>query len=190
MKKHLKKYWPIFGLVFILLIAAYYIINARSGEIKESLVSQLIPEEGIKLENIHYIQHNPEEGMKWTLDAQEVTFSKDRQHISFKDFHLRLEPENRAPVELLGQEGKYSKPLDEIQLWGKVRGVFEDGYQVDTERLLYQQREGTLKSDDYVQIAGPFFSVKGKGLRLDLKRKILLVQSDVKTVVNRKTLTL
>ena len=190
MKKLLKKYWPVFGLVFILLIAAYYLINSRSGDIKDSLVSQLIPAEGIKLENIHYIQHNPEEGMKWTLDAQAVTFSEDREHISFKDFHLRLEPENRAPVELLGQGGKYSKSLDEIQLWGKVRGVFEDGYQVDTERLLYQQREGTLKSDDYIQIDGPFFSVTGKGLRLDLKRKTLLVQSDVKTVIKRKTLTL
>lgn len=190
MKKHLKKYWPIFGLVFILLIAAYYLINSRSGDIKDSLVSQLIPAEGIKLENIHYIQHNPEEGMKWTLDAREITFSNDRQNIYFKDFHLRLEPENRAPVELLGQGGKYSKPLDEIQLWGKVRGLFEEGYQVDAERLVYLQREGTLKSDDYIRINGPFFSVKGKGLCLDLKRKTLLVQSKVKTVINRKSLTL
>ena len=190
MKKLLKKYWPIFGLVFILLIAAYYLIIARSGDIKDSLVSQLIPAEGIKLENIHYIQQNPEEGMKWTLDAREVSFSKDQQNISFKDFHLRLEPENRAPMELSGQGGKYSKSLHEIQLWGKVRGVFEDGYQVETERLLYQQREGILKSDDYIQIAGPFFSLKGKGLRLDLKRKTILVQSDVKTVVNRKTFKL
>ena len=188
MKKFLKKYWPIFGLVFILLIAVYYLIIARTGDVKDSLVSQLIPVEAIK--NIHYIQHNPEEGMKWTLDAQEVIFSKDRQNISFKNFHLRLESENRAPVELQGQGGKYNKSLNEIQLWGKVRGVFEDGYQFKTERLLYQQREGTLKSDDYIQVAGPFFSLKGKGLRFDLKRKTILVQSDVKTVVNRKTFKL
>ena len=129
-------------------------------------------------------------GMKWILDAQEVIFSKDRQNISFKNFHLRLESENRAPVELQGHGGKYNKSLNEIQLWGKVRGVFEDGYQFETERLLYQQREGTLKSDDYIQVAGPFFSLKGKGLRLDLKRKTILVQSDVKTIVNRKTFKL
>lgn len=190
MKKYLKKYWPIFGLVLILLIVAYYLLAARTGGLKDSIVSQLIPEEGIKLENIHYIQHNPDEGMKWTLDASEVKFSKDRQHLSFKDFHLRLEPADRSPVELLGQGGEYNKPRDEIQLWGKVRGIFEDGYRIDTDHLLYQQRKGILRSGDPVRIEGPFFSVRGKGLHLDLGRKNLRILSDVTTIIDRKILAL
>lgn len=190
MKKHLKKYWPIFGLAVISLIVVYYLINARTGDIKDSIISRLIPEEGIRLENIQYIQNNPDEGMKWTLNAREVKFSKDRQHISFEDFKLRLEPENKPPVELVGQQGTYNKSLDEIQLRGRIRGVFEDGYRIDAERLLYQQRKRALKSDDFVRITGPFFSIQGKGLRVDLERKNFQILSDVTTIIDRETLIL
>lgn len=190
MSKLLKKYWPLFGLMLILLIIAYYLFDARNRGIKEAIVSQLLPEEGLKLRNIHYIQHNPDEGLKWMLDAREVTFSKDQNHIFFKEFHLRLEPENRSPVDLLGQEGDYIKSLDEIQLRGKIRGVWEDGYRIDTEQLRYQQRMGTLESDDYVLISGPFFSVRGKGLHLDLEERKLKILSEVNTLIDQMSLKL
>ena len=184
MRKKPQKYWPLLGIVILLIVISFYLIKARYNTIEESIVSYFVSEEGLRLENIHYIQNNPDEGVKWTLDAKEGKFSKDKLHISFKNFRLKLEREKRSTFELEGRGGDYNKASSEINLWGDLRGYTDNGYSIITERIFIKQNECYVKPEERVKIIGPFFSVTGQGLYFNLEGEILKVLSDVTTLID------
>lgn len=181
MKRLLKKHWPLIGIVILIIVVSFYLFKAKDEIIKKPILAKLDSEEGLKLKNIHYTQDDPDEGVKWTLDAKEVKFSKDRQIFSFRNFRLKLEPENRPSMELAGENGDYDKNSGEINLRGDLKGSTDNGYRITANHLLYQQKEGYLKTEEPIIINGPFFSVTGKGLYFNLNQGTLRITSDVTT---------
>ena len=186
MKKLLKNHWPLIAIVTLLSVVSFYLIKAGSVFVQNPILAGLISEEGFKLNNIHYTQDNPDDGIKWILDAEEAKLSKDRQLISFEKFRFKLEPKNRPSIELEGKKGDYDKASGEITLRGDLKGSTNNGYSLTASHLLYKQKEGYLKTDEPVEINGPFFSVVGQGLFFNLKKETLEIISGVTTLINRE----
>ena len=190
MKKLLSKYWPFIGIFIVLILIGYYVTTARQDMVGKTIQSAMSIGEGLRLDNIHYVQNNPDQGVKWTLDAREVKFSKDRQHIFFKDFKLKLEPESRPSIELEGKGGDFNKATSEINLRGTLNGSSNNGYRIVTEHLLYNQKDGYLNTEEHVKITGPFFSISGRGLHYRLDRDNFRVKSHVTTLIKGQSLIL
>jgi len=74
---------------------AFYLLKSGKELIHEPLVKAIISGRGVKLKDIQYVQDDPDKGLKWVLDAQEVRFSEDKKTILFNDFHLKVEPQDR-----------------------------------------------------------------------------------------------
>jgi LPS export ABC transporter protein LptC len=190
MTRFFKKHWPLLGIAILLLVVGLYVMGAQKEIIKESLVKEIVGEEGLKLKNVSYSQNDPTQGMRWTLDAKEVKFSKDKTFISFKDFRLKLRPQNRPTVELKGQKGDYDRTSGEINLSGDLQAYTDNGYRIITEHILYKEKEGYLKTDEPVKILGPFFSVAGRGLYYNPEKETLKIQADVTTRIAKESLIL
>ena len=114
---------------------AFFLFRGGDRPSEDPSLTEQAFEEGLRLKNIHYVENNPEKGIKWVLDANEVSFSKDRQHISFYNFRLKLEPRDSPVIELEGQSGSYNKNSNEISLKGDLRGKSDNGYTILTEEL-------------------------------------------------------
>ena len=190
MKRLIKNHWPLIAIGGLLIVVGLYLINARNEIIQKPAFSYVVSDEGVKLKDIHYTQDNPDEGIKWVLDAREVSLSEDRQFITFRNFRLKLEPKNRPSIELVGEKGDYDKKSGEINLWGDLKGYSDNGYRIITEHVMYKQKENYLKTDEPVKIIGPYFSVEGGSLYLDLEKEILRVISGVTTSINRRMIIL
>jgi len=190
MSKFLKKHWPLAGIGFLLAVVGFYLIQAQKDAIKKFVPFEVDFEQGLKLENIHYTQDDPDDKVKWVLDATEVTFTKDKRFVHFKDFRLKLEPENRPALEFEGLTGVYDKKAGTMTLNGNLRGRTDHGYSIATEGAVYRQKKGDIESDDPVKITGPFFSVEGRGLYVNLEKEILVIRSRVTTSIDRKALIL
>ena len=149
-------------------------------------MAELFTEEGIKLKNIHFTQDDPDDGIKWILDEKEAQLSKDKKFISFKNFRFKLEPPNKPSIELEGEKGDYNKDSGEIHLRGDLKGATNNGYKIAANHLMYQQKEGYLKTEEPVEIQGPFFSVAGRGLFLNLNNETFRVVSGVTTHIDRE----
>ena len=188
MRLFIKRQWPLIGLGILLGVAGLFAFKAGREAVQRHVFKAIAPGEGLKLSDIHYTHDDPDKRMKWILDAREVSFSEDKSSILFHDFKLRLEPEGRAVVTLSGKMGDYVRESGVIKLSGEVKGVSGDGYKMSTDRLLFNEREGYLETDENVWVSGPFFSVKGRGLFVDLGRKIVRVLFDVTTVVDKGAL--
>ncbi len=189
MKKLLKKHWPLIGIGLLLIVVAFYLVPAKKLLMRESIIGDLIPEAGVRLKDIHYVHDNPDDGVKWLLDAKAMTLSKDRQIISFNDFKLKLEPVNKPSIELEGQRGKWNKGSGEINLYGDLRGYTRNGYRIRTDHIRYSGA-GNIESETPVKIIGPFFTVEGQGFRLNIKKETFRLDSDVTTTFDSEALNL
>jgi LPS export ABC transporter protein LptC len=190
MMKYFKKHWPLIGIGTLLIVVSVYFIKSKTEIFQELNLLEVVSEEGLKLENIHYAQENPDDGLKWSLDAKEAGFSNERQLISFRDFRLKLEAENRPTIELEGKRGEYDKNSGEIKLHGELKGYTGNGYEIITEQISYKQKEGCLETEKLVKIIGPFFSISGHGLHLDLRMENLKINSNVTTLIRKGALAL
>ena len=190
MKKILKKHWPLMGIGLLVVVALYYIAKGYVGLLPETLIQGLLPEEGVRLENIHFTQDSPDDRTRWILDAKQAHFSKDRTLVSFSEFKVRLEAENKPFVYLTGQKGDYNQSTGLLGLQGGLHGETEDGYNVLTESLFYEHEQGILKSDKTIRITGPFFSVEGEGLYCNVEKQVLTLKANVTAVIDKKGLNL
>jgi LPS export ABC transporter protein LptC len=185
--RFLSKNWPLLGIVFLVLTVSFFMMDrSRKEVVRKPALPGDVPE-GVKLEDVHFTQEGGDDRVKWSLDAKEVRFSEDRSRITFTQFRLKLEPENRPVVYLVGKTGHYDKTLGELLLTGDLRGRTEDGYTIVTEAATYYQKEGKLTTDEAVFIQGPLFSVEGQGLEYDVDNEVLEIKSKVKTQVSGRS---
>jgi LPS export ABC transporter protein LptC len=186
MKILLKRHWPLLGLGALLLIVAFYLAKSGKELVKTTaLLKDMVSGEGLKLKDIHYRQDDPEDKVKWVLDAEEVQFSEDKKTIKFYDFDLKVDPEGRPGFKLSGKRGNYSKDSKTIELWGELKGFYGDNYQIFTEHLLVSDNLNRLSTEKPVKISGPFFTVKGRGLFADLSDETIKIMSGVTTTLKR-----
>lgn len=186
----LKRHWPLIGILLLLILVVFYWLHSGRHGSDSPMYSDFISREGFRLEDIHYTQDDPEEGIKWILDAREARISKDRKFISFKYFRLKLEPNDRPSIEIEGERGVFDKDSGQINLRENLKGRTENGYRIATDHVMYQQKEGYLKGESAVTIFGPSFTLEGRGLYVDLKREYLSLDADVKAVIKQEALTL
>ena len=171
-------------------VVAFYLMEARKGAVLNSILADADPEESLKLQDIHFAQSTPDKAVKWVLDASEVKISKDQRFISFSNFRLRLEPDNKPAVELEGKRGDYDKSSGNIFLYGDLRGHTDNGYMILTDRATFRQKQGDLETDDPVKIIGPFFSVEGRGLYFNVETETLRILSEATTTIKDEALIL
>jgi LPS export ABC transporter protein LptC len=168
--------------------AVSYLVMSGKGVIGERLLGELLPEEGLKLKDIHYTQDDAAQGFKWILDAEEVTLTGDNESLVFRDFLLQLESKERSPVKLRGKKGGFNRATGVIELWGDLEARSGDGFSFKTDHLLFNQKTGIISTESAVEVAGPFFSIEGQGLFVDLNQRDLKVISNVTTRVDGKAL--
>ena len=183
MRNFLKKRWPLVGIGALILVAAVYIFLGQKGLTAKTASGDGGGGEGIRLEDIHYSHTDPEEKVTWLLDAKVVSFSKDRRFMSFRTFRLQVEAQSRPRLELTGDRGTYDRESGELVLQGNLRGKTDNGYTVVTDYAVYNQKRGDLETEEPVTITGPFFSVQGRGLSLDVKKEFLKIHSEVTTLI-------
>jgi LPS export ABC transporter protein LptC len=180
-----KKQWPLMGMVILVAVVGFYVVQAQRNSPHKSVGPDLPTGEGLKLEDVHFTQDNPDDKVKWVLDAKEARLSKDKEVISFLRFKLMLEPEKRPRVELEGERGEYYRTSEEIRLRGSLKVTTEDGYRITTESAVYMHKQGRLETKDPVKITGPFFSVEGRGLKLNVGKETVHILSDVTTLIEK-----
>jgi LPS export ABC transporter protein LptC len=188
MKRPFIQYSPLAIMLLLFMIVGYYLIKAQQEGTAGVALHDMHSGEGLRMTQLHFIQNNPDEGMKWILDAEQGASSRDMQHIRFKHFRLRLEPEKGPSMELEGIGGEYDKTTHEINLQGNLQGVTNTGYRILTNHMVFHQKERIIRTKEPVKIIGPFFSVEGKGLFLNMETNTLRVLSDVTTRIDKESL--
>lgn len=188
MRKIPLRYLPLTGIILLFITIGFFLIKSNSDKIAETLLDEIMPEEGITLKNASINLVDPDDGSTIILDAEKVTHLKDE--INFSSFRIVIEPDNKLRVRLEGNNGKYYRETGELDLYGELKGETDSGYKIFTEHILYKQKVNSIVTDEPVELAGPYFTLTGKGLHYDLKNEILQVLSDVHSRIKKESLNL
>jgi LPS export ABC transporter protein LptC len=168
---------------FLIASVTVFLFQAGRQPVLQTAAQDKESEEGIRLKDIHYVQDDPLHKVKWTLDASEAKLSKDQQVVTFLDFHLALEPENRPRLTVQGKQGEFDKRSGRLVLEGNLIGQTEDGYRFTTEQAIYNHKQGFLETDKPVKISGDLFSIEGNGLFLDVGKETMKILSNATTLI-------
>ena len=142
--------------------------------------------EGLSLQEAAY-SHETDE-IKWNIDAMKIQFSQDQQHINFTDFLLTISPKNRSPFRVSGERAYYNRVDGTIHMSGNIMGKSDDGYQLETDRASVNEQTKEIKSDAFVKITGPFFTVTGNGFEGQLTQQQFRVLSKTNTNIYKEVL--
>ena len=174
-------------IIFIIIIASYI---ANSSNIVFNLgQKQTAAEdqnEGLNLQGAGY-SHETDE-MKWNIDAAKIQFSQDQQHINFTEFVLTISPKHRSPFKVSGDSASYNRTDGTIHMSGNVIGESDDGYKLETERASVNEQTKEIKSDAFVKITGPFFTITGRGFEGQLAQHQFSILNETHTNINRGVL--
>ena len=173
--------WPIAGIFFLLMIAAFFLFKVPRLIMVSSTTSNFIPGESHKIFDIKYSQDYENGEGKWELKAKEAHFLDKSQIVTLRDVFLKLDSLKKNTFTIKGNEGDYFRESGKIILKGDVIGRSANGYQIETSLLIYRQKDESVETDEPVKVIGPFFRVKGDGLHIDLKRKRFTVKNNVCT---------
>jgi LPS export ABC transporter protein LptC len=136
--------------------------------------------------NIHFTQEDPAKGIRWTLNAESGQVSEDQQVYVLKEIRMKLESKDRPTITLTGQEGTWDGNTEVLNLQGHILVESEDQYRLQTEQLTYDMKGEQLATDQPIRFEGPFFTVEGSGLLIDVKKKTFKIQKHFKTVINSR----
>jgi LPS export ABC transporter protein LptC len=189
MRSFLKKQWPLLGLGILLAVVCFYLFRSGEEVIQETFIEDIMPGEGLRFNGFHYAQNNPDKGVTWAIDAKEMRSSGDMNSISFNEFRMKVTPKDKPGIELTGEKGDYSRESGEMNLWGDLEGVSENGFKFVSDHLLINEKSRQLSTDKPVKIIGPYFSVHGRGLSVDLENETLKIHTNVIAVLNEDPLT-
>lgn len=183
MRKIPKITWPIAGIVFLLMIAAFFLFKVPHLVMVSSTTSNLVPGESLKVSDVKYSQDYKNGEGKWELKAKEAHFLHKSQIVALKDVFLKLDSVEKNSFTIKGNEGDYFRESGKIILKGDVIGRSANGYQIETSLLIYRQKDESVETDQPIRVVGPFFRVEGDGLYIDLKTKKFMVKENVCTTV-------
>jgi LPS export ABC transporter protein LptC len=182
-----KRYLPIAGIVILFVILGYFLVKSPGGKgINKTTISELPPDAGLTGKTLHIVEDHPEEGYRFVLDADQAASSQNEERITLNGVGLRFERKNGLTMEIKGAHGDFNKSLNEISLKGDVQGSSSEGYSISTEDIVFNQKEGVLKTDEPVKMLGPFFSVSGRGLRFYPGKETLRIISNATTMLELK----
>jgi len=168
MRKIPKITWPIAGIVFLLMIAAFFLFKVPHLVMVSSTTSNLVPGESLKVSDVKYSQDYK---------------NGEGEIVALKDVFLKLDSVEKNSFTIKGNEGDYFRESGKIILKGDVIGRSANGYQIETSLLIYSQKDESVETDQPIRVVGPFFRVEGDGLYIDLKTKKFMVKENVCTTV-------
>lgn len=180
------KIWALIVAVGVSAAVAFTLLQSRRNVVSVPVEKSVFSEEGLKMKNVQYRQNDAGAGAKWVLDAKEVRFSQDRDRVSFVNFILKVDRQDRPSLELRGDEGEYSKDSGLLHLWGNLEGWSGDGYRILTDQIVFDEKNRNLSNDRPVKIFGPYFLVEGRGLSVDLQKERFEVLSQVTAIVRKE----
>jgi LPS export ABC transporter protein LptC len=172
-----------------LVVVALYFLKFDKKAIRETILEEILPDEGLVIKGFQYNQEDPDKGIRWALDAEEMRSSDNNNLISFHEFLLTVKTKDRPSIELKGEKGDYSRDSGEINLRGNLEGTSSNGYRIITDQIQINEKTGLLSTDRPVKIFGPFFSIDGQGLSIDVEKETVKILSNVTSVIDEGHIT-
>ena len=144
---------------------------------------ELIPDNvALTLKNIKHTKTRAGKPL-WTLMADSASHSKDGI-TRMKNVHIVFFDRERGNIELTADLGEWISEYRKMTVSSNVIVIRPPGNTLQTEYLEYDEAGNILQTDKMVEINDDHYRVSGKGMRIDVTERTLVLLSEVKAQVD------
>lgn len=172
------------GLIVILLVLAVILILVMGKESKGPLIKILPQGVDIQMKDIVYTDVG-KDGTRMEIRAKTGQYLKEEGKAVFERIIAVLDQPGGHRYTLTGDRGIMWTEKKNIDVYGNVIIMWDDGQKLTTESIHYNGSRRILWTDDPVVHEGPRMRVQGKGLVVYLDKKELKLKSEVKASVQQ-----
>ncbi len=147
-------------------------------------ILSMLPENiDLAVADLHYTQN--EEGLRrWTLDADTAEYDRDSGLATLTVVRLLFyEAGQFGDVNLKADQGQLEQETRQVDVWGNVTVETENGEQLFTERLHYDDQTRQLSTEDPIKFLSADIELTGTGLKVDIDQGHMLVKENVRMIL-------
>jgi LPS export ABC transporter protein LptC len=142
-----------------------------------------IPENvDLTLKNITYTKTRDGEPL-WTLVADSAAHSMEDDITRIANVRMEFFDPQMGDIVLTADQGELSSADRTVKVRTNVKIVSPPGNVMLTDFLEYKEATNSLYTDKEVRINFDQFNVTGKGMQMDVDKRILLILSNVKALL-------
>jgi len=188
--------WQVKKIRLILLCISVCIIGAvlviaLKGEKKQIVIKENTraadnsPGATIELKNVAYSTTNKDNFKEWDLNAQSAQYYQGGETIILEGVEVKLYRPDGSTYSLKGAHGEYNTETKNIKMYGNIIGVMPDNTTVQAETFYYDNAKRQVTTNDTIFIKRSNFTLKGRGMVIDLNKEKLSILSHVKALGSR-----
>ena len=133
----------------------------------------------LALADLHYTQ-NEEGQRRWTLDADKAEYQRGSSLAKLDAVRLLFySTKEYGNINLQSDKGQLIQETRQVDVWGNVILKTEQGEQLYTERLHYDDSNRRLSTDDPIRFLSSQLELTGTGLQIDIDLGRMLVKDKV-----------
>jgi LPS export ABC transporter protein LptC len=117
----------------------------------------------------------------WELEARSVEQQEEIDVMMLEDVKVTYYTSDGKTFVVTGKKGRFHQNSRNMELTGDVVLQMSDGYRLKTESVAYDHAQKKVTSPDPVEIEGDQFRLEGRGMLVDMERKIFKILGQVKT---------
>lgn len=120
---------------------------------------------------------------EWVLNAHSASYFEHTGNLLLNRIHMIFYERNGKRIYLTGERGKLNTTTKDIEVYGNIVVVSEDGYQLRTNSLKYLSSKRHMYTKDRVWIGSKDIIMEGEGLEFDVDTKKITILRDIKTTL-------
>lgn len=118
---------------------------------------------------------------EWTLFARTARMNEKAHAFVLDQVMMAFYADDGGKITVEGKTGTYMEKRKLVSLAGDVKARTHDGIVLLTDRVRYSEDQKILRTNAPVTITGPRFSIKSKGMVVDVTRKHVTFLEQVHT---------
>jgi len=165
-------------------VAVFVGLKARTTErMLPDAVAQVSNESGnLTLHDFEY-RDVKQGNARWTVWAAKAIYFEDKEETELEQVKATFFLKKGGQVELTGDKGIFYTDTNNMEIRDSVVVSYGDGYEIKTDRLFYDRDKGLISTESKLVVKGPQFTLKGKGMLLQIAKRKVSILSHIETTV-------
>lgn len=174
-------------------VGYYLTVTLRAQEDNEHRLKRwtadLSPEVDQRMQDFRRVKMR--DGKKvWEIASRQARYSQDSREVVVEAPEVSLYFSDGAVIALRCREGRVQLDSGEhvatrMELTGDLQMQLGD-FSLRTQEAVYESEPNTISSPGAVQVTGRGFTVEGVGYTVDVTEKLLTLNGEVRTTVDRR----
>ncbi len=173
------------ALIIVAIVAILLFLWEQGKEAGKNILKVLPDNVDVQVRDVLYTDVSAD-GSKWEITAKTVTFVRKENLALFDQVVVKMNPADGRTFIMTGGKGRFWTVTKDLDVTGDVVISSDKGDRITMDVLRYSDRDKMLSTDSDVTLDNDTTRLKGKGMRIDINKRHILIMSHVNAVIKAK----